>query len=65
MKDVNGVKEMIKNLRKNGKSKEVAKTAWLLFENGGDKLVYHAFGIENDETMKIGVDNKRAWMYEG
>ena len=54
---------MIKNLRRNGKSKEIAKTAWVLFENGGDKLVYHAFGAENDDLMKIGVDNKRAWLY--
>ena len=39
---------MVKNLRKNGKVNEVAKTAWILWEMGGDKLVYHAFGFEND-----------------
>ena len=48
---------MVHNLRKHGKSREVAKTAWVLWELGGDNLVYHAFNYDNEsqaDIMKMG-----------
>lgn len=62
------VRHMIKNLRRTGHGELVAQLAYYIWKNGDDRYVYKNFNFDQDdrvEFMKLGSDNKKAWLYLG